>query len=155
MIYLAEDDSIEWMNPMAEQHFDLDRRKDLRMALPGLVRQPEFVGYLAAREYAEPLVMRSLRRRDRSLQVQLIGFAGNRRMVLSRDVSQLERLETMRRDFVSNVSHELRTPLTVVGGFLETLIDGVDDYGRDQVLEYLNLASEQSSPDAAADRGIC
>ena len=145
VIYLADDDVIEWMNPMAEQHFDLDRRKDLRMALPGLVRQPEFVGYLAAREYAEPLVMRSLRRRDRSLQVQVIGFAGNRRMVLSRDVSQLERLETMRRDFVSNVSHELRTPLTVVGGFLETLIDGVDDYGRDQVLEYLNLASEQSS----------
>lgn len=145
VIYLAEDDTIEWMNPMAEQHFDLDRRKDLRMALPGLVRQPEFVGYLAAREYAEPLVMRSLRRRDRSLQVQVIGFAGNRRMVLSRDVSQLERLETMRRDFVSNVSHELRTPLTVVGGFLETLIDGVDDYGRDELLEYLNLASEQSS----------
>ena len=66
-------------------------------------------------------------------------------MVLSRDVSQLERLETMRRDFVSNVSHRLRTPLTVVGGFLETLIDGLDDYGRDRVLEYLNLANEQSS----------
>jgi two-component system phosphate regulon sensor histidine kinase PhoR len=43
VIYLAEDDAIEWMNPMAEQHFDLDRRKDLRMALPNLVRQPEFV----------------------------------------------------------------------------------------------------------------
>ena len=141
VIYLAEDDAIEWMNPMAEQHFDLDRRKDLRMALSGLVRQPEFVRYLAAHEYAEPLVMRSLRRRERSLQVQVIAFAGNRRLVLSRDVSQLERLETMRRDFVSNVSHELRTPLTVVGGFLETLIDGIDDFTRDEVVQYLGLAS--------------
>lgn len=145
VIYLADDDLIEWMNPMGEQHFELDRRKDVRVALPSIVRQPEFVDYLAAREYAEPLVMRSLRRRDRTLQVQVIAFAGNRRMVLSRDVSQLERLENMRRDFVSNVSHELRTPLTVVCGFLETLVDGLDDFSRDDVLHYLTLASEQSS----------
>ena len=121
VIYLADDDVIEWMNPMAEQHFDLDRRKDLRTPLSNLIRQPEFVTYLAGRNYAEPLVMRSLRRRDRTLQVQIIAFAGNRRMVLSRDVSQLERLETMRRDFVANVSHELRTPLTVVHGYLDML----------------------------------
>ena len=110
VIYLAEDDTIEVD--------ESDGRAALRPRPPqgpahGLarpqVRQPEFVRYLAGREYAEPLVMRSLRRRERSLQVQVIGFAGNRRMVLSRDVSQLERLETMRRDFVSNVSHELRT----------------------------------------------
>ena len=145
VIYLAEDDVIEWMNPMAEQHFDLDRRKDLRTPLPNLIRQPEFIAYLEGREYAEPLVMRSLRRRDRSLQVQVIAFAGSRRMVLSRDISQLERLENMRRDFVANVSHELRTPLTVVGGFLETLIDGMDDFSREDVIHYLTLASEQSS----------
>lgn len=145
VIYLAEDDVIEWMNPMAEQHFDLDRRKDLRTALPNLIRQPEFIAYLAARDYAEPLVMRSLRRRDRTLQVQVIAFSGNRRMVLSRDISQLERLENMRRDFVANVSHELRTPLTVVGGFLETLIDGLDDFSRADVIHYLTLASEQSN----------
>ncbi|MGH8711086.1 MAG: phosphate regulon sensor histidine kinase PhoR, partial [Burkholderiales bacterium] len=38
-----------------------------------------------------------------------------------RDVSKLEDVETVRRDFIANVSHELRTPLTVVCGFLETL----------------------------------
>lgn len=145
VIYLADDDLIEWMNPMAEQHFGLDRRQDVRTPLPNLIRQPEFLAYLAAHDYAEPLTLRSLRRRDRTLQVQVIAFAGNRRMVLSRDVSQLERLETMRRDFVANVSHELRTPLTVVGGFLETLIDGMDDFSRDEVVHYLTLASEQSS----------
>lgn len=144
VIYLAEDDVIEWMNPMAEQHFGLDRRKDLRMPLANLIRQPEFIAYLAARDYADPLVMRSLRRRDRTLQVQVIAFSGSRRMVLSRDISQLERLENMRRDFVANVSHELRTPLTVVGGFLETLIDGADDFSPEQVIHYLTLASEQS-----------
>ena len=44
-------------------------------------------------------------------------------MLISRDVSQVEKLDLMRRDFIANVSHELRTPLTVVGGFLETLED--------------------------------
>ena len=39
------------------------------------------------------------------------------------DVSELERLETIRRDFVANVSHELKTPITAIRGLVETLID--------------------------------
>jgi len=44
------------------------------------------------------------------------------------DVTELKRLERVRREFVANVSHELRTPLTVIGGFAETLLD--DDLDR-------------------------
>jgi two-component system phosphate regulon sensor histidine kinase PhoR len=40
---------------------------------------------------------------------------------MTRDITQLDRLETTRRDFVANVSHELKTPLTVLNGFLETI----------------------------------
>jgi two-component system phosphate regulon sensor histidine kinase PhoR len=49
--------------------------------------------------------------------------AGQGLVVVTRDVTEAERLERIRRDFVANVSHELRTPLTVIGGFLETLSD--------------------------------
>ncbi|MCX7950304.1 MAG: PAS domain-containing sensor histidine kinase, partial [Treponemataceae bacterium] len=45
------------------------------------------------------------------------------RLLLTRDVTERERLDRMRRDFVANVSHELRTPLTVVSGLIETLAD--------------------------------
>ena len=46
------------------------------------------------------------------------------------DLTQVRRLEAVRRDFVANVSHELKTPLTVVGGFAETLVD--DEMPPDQ-----------------------
>jgi two-component system phosphate regulon sensor histidine kinase PhoR len=50
-------------------------------------------------------------------------MANNQKLLISRDMTQLEKVDVMRRDFIANVSHELRTPLTVVGGFLETLGD--------------------------------
>ena len=48
-------------------------------------------------------------------------FGDAQKLLLSRDITRLEKLEGMRRDFVANVSHELRTPLTVLSGFLETI----------------------------------
>lgn len=144
VMYLAESDTIEWVNLKAEHHFGVDHERDIGAPVTNLVRQPGFVQYLQAQKYDEALVLTSNRHSGLTLQVQIIPFGDGQKMVLSRDISQLERLETMRRDFVANVSHELRTPLTVVGGFLETLIDGLDDFERDDILRYLRLAHDQS-----------
>lgn len=50
-------------------------------------------------------------------------------IVICHDVTELKKLETVRRDFVANVSHELRTPLSILSGYLETLLEpgGLDD----------------------------
>ena len=45
-------------------------------------------------------------------------------LLVLNDVTQLRKLETMRRDFVANVSHEIKTPLTAIKGFVETLHQG-------------------------------
>jgi two-component system phosphate regulon sensor histidine kinase PhoR len=145
VLYLSDNDTIEWINLKAEQHFGLDHTHDIGAPVTNLVRQPEFVHYLQSGYHDEPLVMAAGRRSGLTLQVQVIPFGDDQKMVLSRDISQLERLETMRRDFVANVSHELRTPLTVIGGFLETLVDGLDDYEREDVMRFLRLALDQSS----------
>lgn len=145
VLYLSENNAIEWVNHRGEEHFGLDRGRDIGAQVTNLVRQPDFVTYLESGNYAEPLLIRSARRPGLSLVVQIIPYGEEQKMVLSRDVTQLERLETVRRDFVANVSHELRTPLTVVIGFLETMEDGVDDLSREDRLKYLRLASDQAT----------
>lgn len=145
VLYLSESNAIDWVNQRAEEHFGLDHGRDIGAQVTNLVRHPDFVHYLEAGNYAEPLLMRSTRNAGHTLIVQIIPYAEDQKMVLSRDVTQLERLETVRRDFVANVSHELRTPLTVVIGFLEILEDGVDDLSRDEKLKYLSMASDQAT----------
>ncbi len=118
---LDANDRIEWMNPVAEEHFGLELKRDRQQPLTNLVRHPAFVAYLASPTYAEPLLLRG--ETERILSIQLVPYGDNEKLLLSRDVTRWERLESVRRDFIANVSHELRTPLTVMKGFLETLTD--------------------------------
>ena len=63
----------------------------------------------------------------RSFEVQaapLAGASSSGAMAILHDITDLERLERVRKDFVANVSHELRTPLTAIRGYAETLLDG-------------------------------
>jgi two-component system phosphate regulon sensor histidine kinase PhoR len=124
VLVLDEDDRIEWCNPRAEAHFGLDARRDRGQYVTFLIRQPPFVRYLEAGSFHEPLVLRMSRAEgELVLSVQLVPYGGSEKLLMSRDITKWERMETTRRDFVANVSHELRTPLTVVNGFLETLAD--------------------------------
>ncbi len=134
---------IEWCNPLAEAHFGLNMRQDTLQDITYLVRQPEFIDYLQAGHFDQPLVLRPNRNDDQVLSIKLVRYGDNKRLLISRDITQLERIETMRRDFVANVSHELRTPLTVVGGFVENLLD-MEHLDPEQTQHALRLVAEQT-----------
>jgi two-component system phosphate regulon sensor histidine kinase PhoR len=64
-------------------------------------------------------------------------------LIVLNDVSNLRRLEQLRRDFVANVSHELKTPITSIKGFVETLLNGAQDDPADRE-RFLNIVSAQA-----------
>ncbi|MFZ2540767.1 MAG: phosphate regulon sensor histidine kinase PhoR [Gallionella sp.] len=134
---------IEWFNPIAQQHFDLDTEQDVMQDISYLVRQPEFIEYLQESNFSKPLMMRPARHDDMVLSIKLIPYGEGKRLLISRDITQFERVEAMRRDFVANVSHELRTPLTVVNGFVENLQD-MPDLSHDSARRALRLMAEQT-----------
>lgn len=143
VIYLTRQRTIEWVNAAAASYFGLDAERDVGRAVTSLVREPAFVSYLQ-NPGSEPVILRGGHHEGMTLSVQVIPFGENQEMVLARDITQLERLDMMRRDFVANVSHELKTPLTVVTGFMETLIDGDEDFSPQDRQHFLALALEQS-----------
>jgi two-component system phosphate regulon sensor histidine kinase PhoR len=64
-------------------------------------------------------------------------------LVILHEVTQLRRLEKVRRDFVANVSHELRTPVTSIKGFVETLLDGAM-HNPEELQRFLQIVATQT-----------
>lgn len=136
---------IEWMNLQAEACLGLKGSVDTGSRITHLLREPEFLEYLDSPDHrGKPLELHTQRNPGRSLQVQAAPFAAGRTLLLVRDVTQLQKLATMRRDFVANVSHELKTPLTVTLGFVETALDALQDTPPQEIAQYLQTATEQA-----------
>ncbi|CAN5120124.1 phosphate regulon sensor histidine kinase PhoR [soil metagenome] len=130
---------IEWCNPTAERHLGLQNDRDKGMRVTNLIRTPEFIDYVILGRYEQPL---TLALKNRKLIVQIIPFENRRQILVTHDVTESERIENMRRDFIANASHELRTPLTVINGFLEIAMSqrNLDPETR---MAHLKLMTEQ------------
>jgi two-component system, OmpR family, phosphate regulon sensor histidine kinase PhoR len=162
-------DQIEWCNSVAADHFGLDPQRDRRQRVTNLVRSPAFVAYLQRDRFDEAVVFPTPRG-DGTLSVLVRRYGEGMKLVLSQDITDRERNEAMRRDFVANVSHEIRTPLTVLAGFIETMNDlPLTEVERKRVLvlmgqqtqrmqtlvsDLLTLAQLEGSPRPPADRWV-
>ncbi len=113
----------EWWNDAATRLFGLHSPQDVGQRIDNLVRFPAFTQYLASDNFTEKVNIPSPINGQILLTIRIVPYGRNQRLLVARDVTQIERLEEIRRDFVANVSHELRTPLTVISGFLEALLD--------------------------------
>ncbi len=130
---------LEWCNPVAEQHLRLNLEHDKGMRVTNLIRSPDFIDYIILGRYEQPL---TLSLGERKLIVHLIPFENRRQILVTHDVTDAERLEQTRRDFIANASHELRTPLTVINGFLE-LATGDMEIDAATRTQHLKLMAEQ------------
>ena len=167
VLLLDAAEQILWLNAVAATHFGLDPARDRLQRVTNLVRSPTFVAYLQAGAFDDPVVF-STPGGDSTLSVIVSRYGEGMRLVLTQDITERERTEAMRRDFVANVSHEIRTPLTVLAGFVETIASlPLTDVERERVLalmtqqtsrmttlveDLLTLAKLEGSPRPTCDR---
>ncbi len=144
LVILGASNEIEWCTPHAENQLGLALSMDKNLPIVNLIRDSHFIAYLYSDDYSEPFKLKSWQKPELVYEIQLIRFGANQKLLICRDMTQLEKVEVMRRDFIANVSHELRTPLTVVGGFLETLGD-MQGAIPDAIKSYFGMMQEQTN----------
>ncbi|MCP5270241.1 MAG: phosphate regulon sensor histidine kinase PhoR [Burkholderiaceae bacterium] len=169
VLLIDADEQIDWCNSVAALHFDLQPDRDRRQRVTNLVRSPAFKAHLDAGRWQEPVVFVAPDGHT-TLSVVVRPYGGGLKLVLSQDITERERHEAMRRDFVANVSHEIRSPLTVLSGFVESMATlPLDAAERQRVLalmgqqtermktlvaDLLTLAQLEGSPRPAPDRWV-
>jgi two-component system phosphate regulon sensor histidine kinase PhoR len=109
-------------NPAARQMFALPERTE---GIPpeAVARRPEFLRLVSRALGGEAAAPTELQSDGRSLLATAHPLPDGGAVLVLLDVSELRRLEGVRRDFVANASHELKTPLTAIRGYSETLLD--------------------------------
>jgi len=143
ILMLDGQDHIEWCNAIAECFFGLHFKRDVMQRINFLIRRPEFIQYLTRRQFEEPLLLERMGPDSNlSLMLQAFPFGDKRHLLLVQDVTDLQKADAMRRDFVANVSHEMRTPITVLMGFLETMQSL--DLDKAQQHQYFDMMMSQS-----------
>ncbi|MEY4564588.1 MAG: hypothetical protein RLZZ618_3865 [Pseudomonadota bacterium] len=169
VLLLDDMDQISWCNSIAADHFGLHPGRDRLQPVTNLVRAPGFVALLQSGQFDGPVMVGDGRGRG-TLSILIRPYGEGLKLVLSQDVTERERSDGMRRDFVANVSHEIRTPLTVLSGFIETMSNlPLTEVERARVLtlmgqqaarmqalvsDLLTLAQLEGSPRPASDHWV-
>lgn len=121
-VLVDADGGIETFNKAAEAILHLNRR-DAGNSLGALLRHPDALLLLKKEAPETTVEIASPFAEGQRLELRRFDVAGGRGLILVRDLTHINRLLSMRQDFIANVSHELRTPLTVVVGYLESAQD--------------------------------
>ncbi|MEI7464819.1 MAG: phosphate regulon sensor histidine kinase PhoR [Burkholderiales bacterium] len=169
VMLLDAQERIDWCSRICAEHFGLDPQRDRLQRVTNLIRAPAFVAFLQAGDFAQSVQFPAPNGRS-TLSVTIRPYDRGMKLVLSQDITEVERADAMRRDFVANVSHEIRTPLTVLAGFVDTMRRlNLTEPERQRVLlvmeqqtermqalvsDLLTLAQLEGSPRPATDRWV-
>jgi two-component system, OmpR family, phosphate regulon sensor histidine kinase PhoR len=143
VIAVGVDGRVQWANRGMERL--MPQRPRVNAPVVETVRDPQFLA--AVREATESNRIASARAgsivRGRSFDVTAAPLPGGGAVAVLRDLTETERVEKTRRDFIANVSHELRTPLTSIQGYTETLLDGTAENGHAR--EFLEIIRKNAA----------
>ncbi len=123
VIMTNSEGAMDWWNFAAGDLLGFRIDTDKGQLVSNLIRNPAFKRYFDGKDYSDPLEINSPINNKIKLRIHITLFGQEDRLVFAQDITRINRLEQMRKDFVSNVSHDLRTPLTVLKGYIETLQD--------------------------------
>ncbi len=137
VIAVSADDRVQWANQTMDRLVPQRARK--HAPLVETVRDPDFLA--AVRGASEARKVFTARAASivpgRTFDVTAAPMPGGGAVAVLRDLTETERVEKTRRDFIANVSHELRTPLTSIQGYTETLLDSAPGNGHTR--EFLEI----------------
>ncbi len=137
VIAVGADHRVQWANQAMDKLVPQHTRKNAPVV--ETVRDPDFL--TAIRGASEARKVFAARAASiipgRTFDVTAAPMPGGGAVAVLRDLTETERIEKTRRDFIANVSHELRTPLTSIQGYTETLLDSASDNGHSR--EFLEI----------------
>ena len=122
VVVTSEAGGIEWANKKAATYLGINWPMDKGQRLHNLIRSPELLSYLQQpQDQAAPDVLELVSPEDQDLiiEVRAIHYGKAYMLLVARDITEFQRVDRIRKDFIANASHELRTPLTVIAGYLE------------------------------------
>ena len=137
VIAVSADDRVQWANQTMDRLVPQHTRKNA--PLVETVRDPDFLTAVrGANEARKVFTARAASiLPGRTFDVTAAPMPGGGAVAVLRDLTETERVEKTRRDFIANVSHELRTPLTSIQGYTETLLDSASENGHAR--EFLDI----------------
>ena len=140
ILLLKRDWVLSWCNANAEAIFGVSGENDVGRHVFALVPDETLVAYLKAGHYETPLIWPKVGT-DKTYEIRVVVADRKNALLIARDVTEQEKLDAMRRDFVANVSHELKTPMTTIGGFIDGITDGT--IPPDKAPHYLEIVSAE------------
>jgi two-component system, OmpR family, phosphate regulon sensor histidine kinase PhoR len=143
VIAVGPDDRVQWAN----QRMDSLVPQHTRLNAPVVetVRDPDFLRAVRGASMARKVFTARATSivPARTFDVTAAPMPGGGAVAVLRDLTETERVEKTRRDFIANVSHELRTPLTSIQGYAETLLDSAP--GNNHSREFLEIIRKNAN----------
>ena len=144
VIAVSDDGLVQWANQPMDRLVPQGTR--LQQPVVETIRDPDFLA--TVKEAATTREVRTARATSivpgRAFDVTAAPLPGGGAVAVLRDLTETERVEKTRRDFIANVSHELRTPLTSIQGYAETLLDTTPENVA-PTREFLEIIRKNSS----------